>query len=145
MPVELTLTVPDIPTPPAGYLVVAIEVRTGAPEPGRELYPHTTDGYESAANKFLRRAVTGQELVAIAWFADKPLTECAEGRERIVSRFDADGVCWSEWVPEEKTGGVQRTTRAHKRSSPAKVNKLHEATGRTDLGDLCEPKEEDDP
>lgn len=135
MPVNLTLTVPDIPTPPIGYLVVALEVRAATPVPTLVRYPHSTDGYESAAGEYLRRAVAGQELVAVAWFADRPLTECVDGKERIVSRFDSDCFCWSEWEPEAKTGEPGRANEARS-GRWAKRPKL--GGGARDLGDQTE-------
>lgn len=113
MPVSLNVTIPDVPDPPGGYVVVAVEVRvagtaarTDAYEKAdRAIYPYCTDGWERAAGDYLTRAVAGQEFVAIAWFADRPLMACKPGRERLVARYlpPRAGLAggWSDWEPEE--------------------------------------------
>lgn len=102
MPVQLTLTIPDLPIPPTGYLLVAMEIRDREPRdrpaPERALQPHTTEGYEKASRYYLERSREFVRLVSVAWFANRPLDECRDGDERLVSVFD--GQTWGEWTAE---------------------------------------------
>lgn len=146
MPVKLTLTVPDLPDPPKGYLVVAVEVRDREPSerlpPDRGLFPITTKGYESAARLFFDRSHTACGLACIAWFADKPLTDCEDGKERIVSRFDADSQEWSEWVPEAVVTPRVVATTARERVSGRGFRKLAKlGPGEKDVGEDVEPEQ----
>src|SRR5262245_25475916 len=122
MPVSLTITVADPPAAPAGYTLVAFEVRTyrasevGKPRERGDINPiatlaGTTTGFEEAVNllgkavqEMLREVGVGLRLAAVAWWADKPLTECEDGRERMVSIYDAREGAWREWKPEQRVG-----------------------------------------
>lgn len=76
-------TAVKLPTAPPGYLLCKVE----------------------------RCPVTGYAVKAVAWWSELPLDECVEGRERLVSVYQAnDGTggqagCWSEWFPESRVSG----------------------------------------
>ena len=121
MPVSVTITVADPPAAPAGYCLVGFEVRTcasgGAIAP-IAIFAGTTEGFEDAAN-ILVKAVSaalsdvgiGLRLAAVAWWADKPLADCVDGRERLVSVCDAANGRWGEWIPEQRIGEPEKASR----------------------------------
>jgi hypothetical protein len=132
VPVTVPITVADPPAAPAGYTLVAFEVRTyaaGSAEMAAlttdggnrqrhglriepiAVFAGTTSGFEDAAKILvqavrlsLREVGVGLRLAAVAWWVDTPLTDCVGGRERQVSVYDAGEDVWGEWVPEERTG-----------------------------------------
>lgn len=114
MPVLVTITVADPPAAPPGYALCAFEVRGLAGGTCAAL-PGTTDGFEDAAH-VLAQAVTGSlarvgvgfRLAAVAWWAERPLHECKDGCERLVSVYDAGRERWGAWAPEERVTGSVR-------------------------------------
>lgn len=118
MPVFVTLTIADPPAAPPGYTLCAFEVRsyTAGAEGGGTMRPitvfsGTTAGYEDAANVLvkavagaLRDVGVGFRLAAVAWWIDAPLSKQTDGRERMVSVYDAGKGRWGEWVAEERIG-----------------------------------------
>jgi hypothetical protein len=114
MPVTIPLTITDPPAPPAGYTLCAFEVRSmtygGDFEPVA-IFPGTKAGFEEAARilicaiaSAMKNVGVGLRLAAVAWFAEQPLDECQDGRERLVSVYDGTTWTWSEWKPETRLG-----------------------------------------
>lgn len=118
MPVSVAITVADPPAAPPGYTLCAFEVRTyaggGDKADGLQpvaVFPGSTDGFEGAANVLVKAVAAtlkdvgvGLRLAAVAWWVDKPLTECEDGCERMASVYDAELGEWGEWLPEERIG-----------------------------------------
>src|SRR5262245_17578809 len=119
MPVVVPISIADPPAPPAGYALCAFEVRSFTCQSVAEscaVFPGTAAGFEAAAGVLVRTAetvfckeVTGMRLAAmrlaaVAWWADKPLHECIDGFERLVSVYDAMQQAWGKWTPEQRIG-----------------------------------------
>lgn len=123
MPVHVPLTIADPPAAPNGYTLCAFEVRTyesGAGMTPIAVFAGTTRGFEDAANilvraveSALRDVGVGLRLAAVAWWVERDLTTCAEGRERLVSVYDAGRRQWLKWTPEERIGGPGTMARQH--------------------------------
>lgn len=98
---------------PAGYTLVAFEATVG----------HMRGVYGGNAAGLSRATDTRPSLLtAVAWWIDAKLDECEDGRERLVSRYDAAANTWSEWVPEARIEG--RSVRAIATSTGAGVHDL---------------------
>lgn len=136
MPVVIPIVVADPPAAPRGYTLCAFEVRSYAvgAETGSgtmrpiAMFPGTTDGFEGGAKSLvkavsaaLRDVGTGFRLAAVAWWVDAPLETCANGRERLVSVYDAGEQRWGKWVAEERIGepGAVPTFRSRATASQA--------------------------
>lgn len=118
MSVSIAVTVVDPPAAPPHYTLCAFEVRSysanGTIAPVA-VFSGTTDGFETAAAILIKAVESsllevgvGFRLAAVAWFVDKPLTECKSGHERLVSTYDAANQRWSDWSPESRVGGPGR-------------------------------------
>lgn len=121
MPVSVVIIIADPPAAPTGYTLCAYEVRSLQPSGPGALTTGTTApiaifagsqaGFEDAANvlvsacrTILRDVGHGLRLAAVCWWIEEPMDHCTDGRERMVSVYDAGKGCWSEWAPEQKTG-----------------------------------------
>ncbi len=119
MPVSVAFTITDPPSAPPGYTLCAFEVRTVKAD-GQGILPvavlsGTTAGFEEAANILvkavaasLRDVGVGIRLAAVAWWIDQRLTEQTDGRERLVSVYDAGESEWGQWTAEERIGPGDR-------------------------------------
>lgn len=138
MPVSVAITVTDPPSAPTGYTLCAFEVRSFASNGDIApvaVFSGTTDGFETAAailvkavESSLREVGVGFRLAAVAWFVDKPLTECPNGRERMVSTYDAAAEKWGQWTPEERIGCEQMG------KSPRRHISMQQKHGLTNMG-----------
>ena len=118
MPVSVAVTIADPPAAPPGYALCSFDVRPltafSAPTP-LAVFPGTTDGLEDAANATVRAALYGLRFVAVAWWGGASLDECPDGRERLVSVYDAAAGGWGEWEPDTRVTAP--------RVAPANINR----------------------
>lgn len=91
----------DGPEAPPGYAVVAFEVRLACGVRDR-IFSGSLGGLSHA---IATRDDHGENrrVVAVAWFAERPLDECNDTRWRLVSVLESGR--WSAWVPEEQENG----------------------------------------
>ncbi len=128
MPVVLpTATIPDPPEPPASYFVTGFEVEEVANSPaecdrGRLPFLRTADGWEAAANEYVARGIIGQRLAVVAWWIERPMDECRDGWERVVSVFDPVTARWGRWKPESVVGDPPRLGSREKRLKASRFN-----------------------
>lgn len=102
---------PPPPAPPRGYTLVAYTL-TGV---GISTVFGGTPSGRMAAVQGCIEAETGTEagtarVTAVAWWIDESLDYCANGRERLVSVYDAATRQWGEWVAEGRIGEVRVAT-----------------------------------
>lgn len=108
------------PLPPAlprDYLLVAFEVTAGC---DRRISPPSPGACAAVVARAAAGARGSVQVRAVAWFAESSLDQCEDGRERLVSEYDAVAGQWSEWRAETRVSDT-KVNRFAKRSFGVRI------------------------